>query len=451
MSNDKNQILKKEIEIKFVSDLSKEYQINQNVFHLPLTMNVNKLNELINKLLNLSPNKIFSFFIGDIKLLGSLNDFVNENNITTEQQIEIYYMFEIPEPEKSNTIKEDEWIKKISILNEMNYNPSKHNEYIVGLFNGEVSFYNGNNNNKIYSLKNCNNVDEDALALLTDIKYFKRKESENKILIRTLRNSLNTFEIYDIDSLKQNQTLLFSNEKINDEYFNCIDINPLNYNIFAMGGTMDNKGIIQIFNLPENLSLNETKKTPNKKKRKINSTILNPTYTFNEVHYSQCNHITFLDGEYLITGGDDYNINIYNIITNNLFMTLNTFYKDISSICKVSNKTFLIEYQDGTIKFYDINDSNLNKNKASLIFKDNEAYCGFISDISLCNDKENHPNTFVTSNYDSNIKVWDIRGGKLPLYKVNTGETEKNFSVLFNGIDTIISGGDGSLINIYNY
>jgi WD40 repeat protein len=451
MSNDKNQILKKEIEIKFVSDLSREYQINQSVFHLPLTMNVNKLNELINKLLNLSPNKIFSFFIGDIKLLGSLNDFVNENNITTEQQIEIYYMFEIPEPEKSNTIKEDEWIKKISILNEMNYNPSKHNEYIVGLFNGEVSFYNGNNNNKIYSLKNCNNVDEDALALLTDIKYFKRKESENKILIRTLRNSLNTFEIYDIDSLKQNQTLLCSNEKINDEYFNCIDINPLNYNIFAMGGTMDNKGIIQIFNLPENLSLNETKKTPNKKKRKINSIILNPTYTFNEVHYSQCNHITFLDGEYLITGGDDYNINIYNIITNNLFMTLNTFYKDISSICKVSNKTFLIGYQDGTIKFYDINDSNLNKNKASLIFKDNEAYCGFISDISLCNDKENHPNTFVTSNYDSNIKVWDIRGGKLPLYKVNTGETEKNFSVLFNGIDTIISGGDGSLINIYNY
>ena len=451
MSNDKNQILKKEIEIKFVSDLSREYQINQSVFHLPLTMNVNKLNELINKLLNLSPNKIFSFFIGDIKLLGSLNDFVNENNITTEQQIEIYYMFEIPEPEKSNTIKEDEWIKKISILNEMNYNPSKHNEYIVGLFNGEVSFYNGNNNNKIYSLKNCNNVDEDALALLTDIKYFKRKESENKILIRTLRNSLNTFEIYDIDSLKQNQTLLCSNEKINDEYFNCIDINPLNYNIFAMGGTMDNKGIIQIFNLPENLSLNETKKTPNKKKRKINSTILNPTYTFNEVHYSQCNHITFLDGEYLVTGGDDYNINIYNIITNNLFMTLNTFYKDISSICKVSNKTFLIGYQDGTIKFYDINDSNLNKNKASLIFKDNEAYCGFISDISLCNDKENHPNTFVTSNYDSNIKVWDIRGGKLPLYKVNTGETEKNFSVLFNGIDTIISGGDGSLINIYNY
>ena len=423
---------------------------NQTVFHLPLIINVEKLNELLNQLLNLSPKKNFSFFIGDNKLINSLGEFVNENNLTTEQQIEIYYMFEIPEPQKSNTIKEDEWIRKISILNEMNYNPKKHYEYIAGLFNGEVSFYNGDNNNKIYTLKNFNNVDEDALALLTDIKYFKRKESENNILIRTLRNSLNTFEIYDIDSIKQNQTLLFSNEKDSDEFFNCITLNPLNYNIFAMGGTMDNKGIVQIYNIPENLSLNENRQL-NKKKRKINSTILNPTYTFNEVHQSQCNHISFLDGEYLITGGDDYNINIYNIITNNLYMTLNTFYKDISSICKVSNKTFLIGYQDGTIKFYDINDSNLNKNKASLIFRDNETFYGFISDINLCKDKENHPNTFVTSSYDSHIKIWDIRGGKLPLYKINTGETEKNYTVLFNGIDTIISGGDGSSINIYKY
>ena len=450
MSNEKNQILKKEIEIKFVTDLSDEYKTNQTVFHLPLIMNVEKLNKLLNQLLNLSPKKTFSFFIGDNKLVNSLGEFVNENNLTTEQQIEIYYMFEINEPEKSNTIKEDEWIRKISILNEMNYNSKKHYEYIAGLFNGEVSFYNGNNNNKIYTLKNYNNVDEDALALLTDIKYFKRKESENKILIRTLKNSLNTFEIYDIDSIKQNQTLLCVNEKVSDEFFNCIALNPLNYNIFAMGGTMDNKGIVQIYNIPENLSLNENRQL-NKKKRKINSTILNPTYTFNEVHQSQCNHISFLDGEYLITGGDDYNINIYNTITNNLFMTLNTFYKDISSICKVSNKTFLIGYQDGTIKFYDINDSNLNKNKASLIFRDNETFYGFISDINLCKDKENHPNTFVTSSYDSHIKIWDIRGGKLPLYKINTGETEKNYTVLFNGIDTIISGGDGSSINIYKY
>ena len=229
MSNEKNQILKKEIEIKFIIDLSDEYKTNQTVFHLPLIINVEKLNELLNQLLNLSPKKNFSFFIGDNKLINSLGEFVNENNLTTEQQIEIYYMFEIPEPQKSNTIKEDEWIRKISILNEMNYNSKKHYEYIAGLFNGEVSFYNGDNNNKIYTLKNFNNVDEDALALLTDIKYFKRKES--------------------------------------DEFFNCITLNPLNYNIFAMGGTMDNKGIVQIYNIPENLSLNENRQS-NKKKKK---------------------------------------------------------------------------------------------------------------------------------------------------------------------------------------
>jgi hypothetical protein len=71
MSNEKNQILKNEIEIKFVTDLSDEYKTNQTVFHLPLIMNVEKLNKLLNQLLNLSPKKTFSFFIGDNKLVNS--------------------------------------------------------------------------------------------------------------------------------------------------------------------------------------------------------------------------------------------------------------------------------------------------------------------------------------------------------------------------------------------
>ena len=59
-----------------------------------------------------------------------------------------------------------------------------------------------------------------------------------------------------------------------------------------------------------------------------------------------------------------------------------------------------------------------------------------ISDISLSNDKENHPNDYVTSNYDSNIKVFDIREEKLRLIL----EKKKKISVIFNGINIIISG-----------
>ena len=98
------------------------------------------------------------------------------------------------------------------------------------------------------------------------------------------------------------------------------------------------------------------------------------------------------------------------------------------------------------MKFYD-----LNINKAANIFKDVKTNYGFISDISMSNDKDNHPMTFITSSYDNNLKIWDIRGGKVPLIKINTDETEKNYAVKFNGNNNILSGGDGSSINIFHY
>ena len=127
-------------------------------------------------------------------------------------------------------------------------------------------------------------------------------------------------------------------------------------------------------------------------------------------------------------------------------MTYNTNYKNVSSMIRVTNKSFLVGYIDGTIKQYDV-----NNNKAVNIFKDPNSIYGYISDISMSNDKDNHPTTFVTSSYDSNLRLWDIRGGRLPLYKINTEETEKNYAAKFSGKNNILSGGDGSSINIFHY
>ena len=163
------------------------------------------------------------------------------------------------------------------------------------------------------------------------------------------------------------------------------------------------------------------------------------------MHNKICSNSIFLDNEYLVTGGDDFFLNVYNINKKNLFLNYNTNYKNVSSMTRVSNKTFLVGYIDGTVKFYD-----LNVNKAVNIFKDVKSNYGFISDISMSSDKDNHPMTFITSSYDNYLKVWDIRGGRVPLYKINTDETEKNYAVKFNG-NNIISGGDGSNVNIFKF
>ena len=107
---------KKEIEIKLITDLGEEYHLSQTNFNLPLDCTSEKLNELVNKMLKLSSPKKFSFFINNIKLTTSLTEFVNTNKISTENVVEIFYMFEMNEPQLKNTIKEDEWIKDIQIF-----------------------------------------------------------------------------------------------------------------------------------------------------------------------------------------------------------------------------------------------------------------------------------------------------------------------------------------------
>ena len=434
---------KKEIEIKLITDLGEEYHLSQTNFNLPLDCTSEKLNELVNKMLKLSSPKKFSFFINNIKLTTSLTEFVNTNMISTENVVEIFYMFEMNEPQLKNTIKEDEWIKDIQIFQEMKFSPLSHRSYCVGLFNGEISFYNGESNQKEFELKNILKSDEDTLALLTGVKFFKSVNSNNNLLIRTMRNSKYTFEVYDINTSKQNSTLLFSSMKRNDESFSCIDVNPSNFDIFALGGAEDEKGTVKLYKIPE---LNV--KTENSaKKRKIERNTIEPYFSFNDCHNANVSCISWMNPEQLITGGDDFNLNLYNTESKNLYMSFNTNYKNVNCIKATSQNTFLAGYQDGSIKFYDAKASN----KSVLQFKDPKAFCGFISDISMSNDKENHPNTFVSSSYDSALKIWDIRGGSVPLYKMETKSCEKNYTVKFNGVDTIISGGDDSSVNIFTY
>ena len=439
--------MKKEIELKFETDLpGEEYKLENNVFQLPLISTPEKLNQLLNKLLSFDPPKKFSFLINNTKLTTSLEEYINSNLLTTEQAVTIYFILEMNQPEKSNTIKEDEWIRCIENLQKMKYNPKKSEDYCVGLFNGEISFYSGVTNSKIYSLKENSPVNEDTLIMLNDIKFFRINENENHILVKVCKNSNNIYDIFNIDIKNQSNTLLYSEEKADNEYYNNIALNPFNYNMLSLSGTENDTGVLKIFKLPENMDLNETKNKSSKKKRKIESSILKPELTFDNLHKNLCSNSIFLDNEYIVTGGDDYTLNIYNIVKKNLFMTYNTNYKNVSSMIRVTNKSFLVGYIDGTIKYYDV-----NNNKAVNIFKDPNSIYGYISDISMSNDKDNHPTTFVTSSYDSNIRLWDIRGGRLPLYKINTEETEKNYAAKFSGKNNILSGGDGSSINIFHY
>lgn len=432
---------KKEVQIKFISDLTEEYQLkSQNILTLPLEVGPKKLNELLHKLLKTDKN--FSFFINSIQLNESLSDFITKNLLSTESVIEIYYMLEINEPQHTNTIKEDEWIKSIQILKQMKYKPNSKQIYAVGLFNGEISFY-SNEDKKLFSLKSPedNIKDDNAMSLLTDLKYFKKEE--NVFMIRTLKNDENILELYDIDENKQKVNLIYQNEQNNSEFYNTIDIDPFNFELIALGGEdSESKGVLDLFKLPEDLNLNSKNST---KKRKIDKHSLIPIHTFKELHNTQVEHICFLNEDKIITSGDDFNLNLFNLSSNSLFLNYNTNFKRATCIQPFNSEIFLVGYQDGIIKMYD---SRIG-NKSVKQFKDKDSSM-FISDICFNSDREIQSNLLVSTGYDGGAKFWDIRAGTEPLKRIEGTKDEKNYSIKFNGKNTIMFGGNNSSVNIYS-
>ena len=103
------------------------------------------------------------------------------------------------------------------------------------------------------------------------MKFFRlNNENENHMLIKVCKNSNNIYEIYNIDINNQSNNLIFAEEKKDNEYFNNIALNPFNYNMFSLSGIENDKGVLKIFKIPENLSLNETKIKVVKKREKLN-------------------------------------------------------------------------------------------------------------------------------------------------------------------------------------
>lgn len=433
----KETLSKKELEVTFITELPEQFHLSQSNFNLPLEFTAIKLNEFIKKLLKSKRN--FCFFINNIKIENTLDDFIRHNLMSSEKVIEIYYMLEIDEPQHSNTIKEDEWIKSIQLLSIQKYIPNER-EYAVGLFNCQVSFYN-KSNIKIFSLPS-NSQDNEVCSMLTSMRYFDL--NDKNLLVRTMKYGNNSVELYEVDiKVKNEATLIYANTRNEEnQYYNCIDINPIDQNILCLGGSdANNKGILDIVKLQEITGVRDNKSN---KKRKIVYQQMAPYYSFDTLHKNTVEQCCWLNKEQIITSGDDFNLNVFNITSQNLFMALSTNHKNATCLLQVGQDRFVAGYQDGMIKLYDIKSGN----KSVLQFKDKKAFCDLVSDISISNNKDNHPNMFIASHYDNSDKLWDLRGGSAPIHSIKTA-AEKNYAVKFNGNKTILSGGDDSSINIY--
>ena len=421
---------KKELEVKFLTNLSSEFKIDNSSFiTIPINYDKENLNTLLKKLLknnSLSNEKNFEFFIENKILESDLLAFLDEHSLLkkyTETPLEIYYFFELNEPKLINTIKENEWIKKICARNR-----DVLGKYCVGLFNSEVSFYD-ENFEKMFDVKN-DPSEEDKIDFLNDLLFFKIEKTN--VLITASRFDSELLRIYTIDFESKKSDLILKDFKLSDENISSLSLNTLSPQFFSGG---DSKGNLLIYKIEDSFLTEKKEKVTDVKRKKKDFHKISPINKIENCH-DEIKCIKWMNTNQIATSGNDFNIKVFNINTNVHFCVLNSYYS-VPTIINSSNEFVFSGHEDGKIRLWDLR----TPVKPSLIFN---AHNNYVSDIKF---SPLSTQLFTTTSYDKTIKFFDLRASK-PLWKIETAN-EKNFSLEFNSEKFLISGGDDSNINIF--
>ena len=461
-----NSIIKNEIQIILKTTLPEEYAIANNSFTVPSSYDSEKLSVLVKKLIKQKNEKKFSFFIENISLDSDINLFLQNNNREinlkkiSETGLEIYYQFELEEPKLINTIKEDEWIRKISSRLNQKFDNSNLEFFCVGLFNSEITIYN-KKFEKILKIEDLNK-EENYCELLHDVLFFRptysqsdNNDSNTGILIRCSRNEENNFEIFSVDLNRSSYNKIYVNRKHNSEYVNCLSLNPVDFSYFVAG---DTDGNLKIFKIPEkseidteNLTIPNNSKSRQQKKRKTEYNFLEHETVLENCHgVNEIKIVKWINNRQIITAGDDFTVKLWNIGTKSNFASYNTNYKITTCMSTIGteNDKFLTGHEDGTVKLWDTRiGSSSTSSQGNKVISWN-AHTNYVADISTNPNTDFYTNNFATTGYDGNLKIWDVRQNKNFVYEIRT-DSEKNYAVAYNSSDYLMTGGDSSTLNIF--
>ena len=363
----------------------------------------------------------------------------------SETGLEIVYAFETEEPQLINTIKEDEWVRKISLRLNQKYDTSNLEYYCVGLFNSEVTFYN-KSFEKVLKIEDPKK-DESYCELLHDVLFFTNSDRlSDNVLIKSSRNEDFAFQVYSVDLEKMSSNLVFIGEKSGYEYTNSITLNPVDFNYFASG---DTNGTIKIFKLTENLNEVVAPVKKQKKRKTDAQTLQHETQIENCHGNNEVRILKWINNQQILSSGDDFFVKLWNVGTRTNYSVFNTNYKLTTAICPIlpGNDKFLSGHDDGSIRLWDIRANNSTATSQNRVVFQN-AHSNYVSDITINPDSSMNANNFTSVAYDGLVKLWDMRSNKKALYEIKT-DSEKNYSSVYNSSNYLLTGGDNSTVNIY--
>jgi WD40 repeat protein len=500
--NNKKQI-SPEIRVKFTTD-QPELKMKENLQSMIIKTQFTRkeIINLIKKLCRYQGDREIDLFIENNKLFGqqniSLSTFLMQEDVETDEKlINIFYSFQMEEPQLLDSKKQDEWIKKLKKI-PMFGEGLEDSLFSVGLFNSEINFYDTNTHNKIKLIKHQNQFsvideefDQTDYLYLNDYIFLTSDNNKQRLMVKAIRDNEFSLEISELyfslnenkkqrkestNSKNSNKNKTFSEINMfpsqlsgrQDHEYVCMENNNFlqkeNFSVFTAGEKNGNLHLYKIKDYQfanEDLLNNDNSNGNKNQKRKINQLNSNKRQIIlPEKEMKISDHEIFCQSwisKDLISTGDIDHIKLINVENLSIIHQFNVNHHLVTSLDSIQDKILLSSHDNGSFKVWDINMKN------SLVHNVNRTHKGFVSKVMKLNTEGSR---ILTCGYDGDVKVWDIR--KLDgayfdfprnniladnideINKHKLQYSEKVFGMeIMNDYKKVVSGGSASYVDFY--
>lgn len=405
--NNPNDNCEKEIQICFFTNIENEkYKIDSSTYTVPVTFKRIDLSRMVKKLLDIEDNVSFEFLINKKILRTTIEEFIRDHNILSENVIEIEYSISLRKRESKNIDKICEWIFELITIG---------NKLYCSTFDGTLLYYDMLNFRKIYEKKVIDNMP------VYSYNIYKSKKLHNELIYNESVIGLTNGSIKVFLNEEKEKEIITRNELYLGNHIDmikCISFNK-DYSMLLSAGN-DNK--INIFdnNYIINELLNDLTNEHNTNKRKKKSVVFPKKCIHNDS--GMITSLKFFDNIKFLSTGLDKNIKIYDL-TSSYVSCSYSYNKSIICSDILNNNLFITADEHSMIKLFDVRNTN---EKPVLSLNENKYH---MHDKIITSLKTNKNEIyFLSSSHDGYTNIYDIRLNNLPVYTFQSNEKSKILS-----------------------
>eukprot|EP00042_Codosiga_hollandica_P030157 m.173793 g.173793 ORF g.173793 m.173793 type:complete len:438 (-) comp53278_c0_seq1:87-1400(-) len=418
-----------DIRVQFITKQTK-YVITDTPIAVPGHVRRSHLSQMINHLLNSTTPKPFDFLINGEFIRTSLQQFLEEHSISTEELIEVEYVEAMTPPETSEQAQHDDWISSIA--------GHKSSGYVAtGVFDRKVYIWNGTaelqatiaGHEGVVRAVAWGKAERDEDRAQAHLTLFSGSHDET---IRKWK--------FDVASRAAECAFIYRGHVSS---VSSVAVQPSGY--MMCSGSWDRTVRVWATAAAEDDEHDEP--TDAAKRRKVGQTPTGPFVKrpLGSFHGSTAavKSVVWPTKDTIFSAGEDHAIRVWDAETGQNKQTM-AGSKVISSIHVSSDKALIASAEfDAAVRIYD------PKSESKVI---RTALLSHQLPVNSVAWSPSNPTQLASGSLDANsrqnLKVWDIRSPRIPMFSIEA-HNDKIFAVSWDTPDLILSGGAESQLK-YN-